>query len=208
MSRWPGDPARAMKPFDSERHGFVLGEGSAFLVLEELSHALGRNARIYCEVLSHGQACDAYNMVALHPGGRGTIQAIERALIAGRINAHTIDWINAHGSATASNDVIESNAIRTAFGSAADTLAVSATKPVTGHLVGATAAIEAVICALAIDKGCVPRPTWRSPTRIAGSTSSAARPATCPCGTCSTSTPASEARPRPSSSENSAASGP
>jgi 3-oxoacyl-[acyl-carrier-protein] synthase II len=156
MSRWTGEPGRAMKPFDTERDGFVLGEGSAFLVLEELSHALARGARIYCEVLAHGQACDAYNMVALHPGGRGTIQCIERALVSGRISAHTIDWINAHGSATPSNDVIEANAIRAAFGPAADGIAVSATKPVTGHLVGATAALEAVICAMAIDRGCIP----------------------------------------------------
>ncbi len=156
MSRWTGDPRRAMKPFDAERDGFVLGEGSAFLVLEELSHALARGSRIYCEVLAHAQACDAYHMVALHPGGRGTIQAIERALLNGRINAHTIDWINAHGSATAANDQIEAAAIRTAFGPAADGVAVSATKPVTGHMVGATAAIEALICALAIQKGCIP----------------------------------------------------
>ncbi len=156
MSRWEGEPARAMKPFDVERDGFILGEGAAFLVLEELSHALARGARIYCEVLAHGQACDAYHMVALHPGGRGTIQAIERALLAGRISASTIDWVNAHGSATLANDVIETAAIRSAFGRAVDRIAVSATKPVTGHMVGATAAIEALICALAIQNGCIP----------------------------------------------------
>ena len=156
MSRWAGEPTMAMKPFDLERDGFILGEGSAFLVLEELSHALARGARIYCEVLAHGQACDAYHMVALHPGGRGTIQAIERALLSGRISENTIDWINAHGSATPANDVIEATAIRKAFGRAADRIAVSATKPVTGHMVGATAAIEALICALAIQKGCIP----------------------------------------------------
>lgn len=156
MSRWTGDPTKSMKPFDLERDGFILGEGSAFLVLEELSHALARGARIYCEVLAHGQACDAYHMVALHPGGRGTIQSIERALLAGRISAGTIDWINAHGSATDSNDVIETAAIRSVFGRAADRIAVSATKPVTGHMIGATAAIEALICALAIHNGCIP----------------------------------------------------
>jgi 3-oxoacyl-[acyl-carrier-protein] synthase II len=156
MSRWSGEPSKAMKPFDIGRDGFVLGEGSAFLMLEELSHALARGARIYCEVLAHGQACDAYHMVALHPGGRGTIQAIERALLAGRLSGRTIDWINAHGSATPANDVIEAAAIRSAFGRAADGIAVSATKPVTGHMVGATAAIEALICALAIQKGCIP----------------------------------------------------
>ena len=156
MSRWTGSPAKAMKPFDVERDGFILGEGSAFLVLEELSHALARGARIYCELLAHGQACDAYHMVALHPGGRGTIQAIERALLAGRTEAGTIDWINAHGSATLANDVIEAAAIRSAFGHSVDRIAVSATKPVTGHMVGATAAIEALICTLAIHNGCIP----------------------------------------------------
>jgi 3-oxoacyl-[acyl-carrier-protein] synthase II len=156
MSRWTGDPAKAMKPFDLERDGFILGEGAAFLVLEELSHALARGARIYCELLAHGQACDAYNMVALHPGGRGTIQAMERALLAGEVSSRSIDWINAHGSATSENDVIEAMAIRSVFGRDTDRIAVSATKPVTGHLVGATAAIEALICALAIQNGCIP----------------------------------------------------
>jgi len=156
MSRHTGDLTKAMKPFDLERDGFVLGEGSAFLVLEELSHALARGARIYCEVLAHGQACDAYHMVALHPGGRGTVQAIERALLSGRISGRTIDWINAHGSATPSNDVVETAAIRSVFGPDVERIAVSATKPVTGHMVGATAAIEALICALAIHNGCIP----------------------------------------------------
>jgi 3-oxoacyl-(acyl-carrier-protein) synthase len=156
MSRWAGDPAKAMRPFDVDRDGFVLGEGAAFLVLEELSHALARGARIYCEVVAHGQACDAHHMVALHPGGRGTIQALERALLNGRVPVDRIDWINAHASATPSNDAIESAAIRSVFGRAADRIAVSGTKPVTGHMVGSTAAIEALICALAIHNGAIP----------------------------------------------------
>jgi 3-oxoacyl-[acyl-carrier-protein] synthase II len=156
MSRCTQDPLKAMKPFDRNRDGFILGEGAAFLVLEELSHALGRNARIYCEMVSNGQACDAFHMVALHPGGRGTVQAMERSLLAGRVSADSVDWINAHGSATDTNDVVEANAIRAVFGHAADRIAVSGTKPVTGHLVGATAAVEALICALAIEHGCIP----------------------------------------------------
>jgi 3-oxoacyl-(acyl-carrier-protein) synthase len=156
MSRFAGDPAKAMKPFDVERDGFILGEGAAFLVLEELSHALARGARIYCEVLAHGQACDAHHMVTLHPEGRGSVQAIERAVLAGRIAHDTLDWINAHGSSTLAGDAIEAAAIRKVFGRDTDRIAVSATKPVTGHMVGATAAIEALICALAIHHGCVP----------------------------------------------------
>jgi len=156
MSKRTESPVRAMRPFDRDRDGFILGEGAAFLVLEELSHALARGARIYCEMVSHGQACDAHHMVALHPGGRGTVQAIERALLAGEVPLDSIDWINAHGSATESNDVVEAVAIRSVFGHAADRIAVSGTKPVTGHLVGATAAVEALICALSIQNECIP----------------------------------------------------
>jgi 3-oxoacyl-[acyl-carrier-protein] synthase II len=156
MSFWKGDPAVAMKPFDRDRDGFVIGEGAAFLVLEELGHALRRGAHIYCEWLGHGQACDAHSIIAVHPEGKGLRRAIERALFAANCDAEQIDYINPHASATVQNDPIESKAIRTVFGAHANRIAISATKPVTGHLMAATAAIEAVICALAVDRAQIP----------------------------------------------------
>ena len=156
MSRAQGDPAKAMKPFDIERDGFVLGEGAAFPGPRRAEPRPCPRGSHLLRGLAHGQACDAHHMVTLHPEGRGSIQAIERALLAGRISHDSLDWINAHGSSTPAGDSIEAAAIRKVFGRATDRIAVSATKPVTGHMVGATAAIEALICALAIQHGCVP----------------------------------------------------
>lgn len=156
MTRRKDDPARAMRPFDKDHDGFVLGEGAAFLVLEEYMHAVARGARIYCEVLGHGQACDAYNIVAIHPDARGAKRAIERALFQARLNPDAIDYVNAHGSATGMGDALETKAIREALGSRARHIPVSGTKPVTGHLAGASAAVEAVVCALALQNGTVP----------------------------------------------------
>lgn len=152
MTREMDNPAVAMKPFDRRRDGFVLGEGATFFILEELSHALSRGARIYAEVVGHGQSCDAHHPVAQHPDGRGTYHAMEKALRQAQMAPSEIDYINAHGSATASNDVIETNAIKRFFGPHARRVAISATKPVTGHLAGATAAIEAAICVLSIQR--------------------------------------------------------
>lgn len=156
MSRRTDEPATAMRPFDRDRDGFVLGEGSAFLVLEELNHALARGANIYCEVIGHGQACDAHSIIGLHPDSRGAISAIRKAFFSAQIDPSKVDYVNAHGSATGSNDVLETNAIVATFGGHAKTVAVSATKPVTGHMAGASAAIEAVVCALSIREGIVP----------------------------------------------------
>jgi 3-oxoacyl-[acyl-carrier-protein] synthase II len=156
MSRRKEDPGAAMRPFDQDRDGFILGEGAAFLVLEELSHALARDARIYCEVVGHGQACDAYSIVNLDPEGKGTIAAIKRALRQAELNPDQIDYINCHGSATQSNDVIETKVIKSVFGARAAKIPLSATKPVTGHLAGAAAAVEAVICATALTHNVVP----------------------------------------------------
>lgn len=156
MTRRQDDPARAMKPFDRDRDGFVLGEGSAFLQLEELGHALARGADIYCEIVGHGQACDAHSIVGLHPEAKGSIAAFRKALYDARLTADHISYINAHGSATGTNDVLESKAINAVLGARARKVPVSGTKPITGHLAGAAAAVEAAICAMAIRHRIVP----------------------------------------------------
>jgi len=152
MSEKGGDPARAMCPFDRSRDGFLLGEGAAFVILEELAHAKGRGARIYAELAGHGRSCEAYHATDPHPEGLGYGRALEKALGQARVHPTEVDYINAHGSATPLNDPIESQAIKRVFKDHAWRLAVSATKPVTGHLMGASGAIETVICALTISR--------------------------------------------------------
>jgi 3-oxoacyl-[acyl-carrier-protein] synthase II len=139
-----------MRPFDKTRDGFVLGEGAAFFVLEDLTHALSRGARIYAEVSGHGRSCEAYHATDPHPEGIGYSRAIEKALRQARVNPDEVDYINAHGSATPLNDPIETRAIKRVFNGHSKRLAVSATKPITGHLMGASGAIETTICALSI----------------------------------------------------------
>ena len=156
MTEQDGVPGRAMKPFDRRRDGFVLGEGSAFFVLEELSHALGRGARIYAELAGHGRSCEAYHATDPHPDGVGYARAMEKALRSARIHPTEVDYINAHGSATPLNDPIETRAIKTVFREHARRISVSATKPITGHLMGASGALETMICALAISRQEVP----------------------------------------------------
>jgi 3-oxoacyl-[acyl-carrier-protein] synthase II len=156
MSEHNDDPPQAMRPFDKTRDGFVLGEGSAFLVLEELSHALARGARIYAEVLGHGRRCEAYHATDPHPEGIGYVQSMEEALRRARISPSGVDYLNAHGSATRRNDPVETLAIKRVFGPGAGRLAISATKPITGHLMGASGAIEAAICVLTIDRQQIP----------------------------------------------------
>jgi 3-oxoacyl-[acyl-carrier-protein] synthase II len=156
MSRNNLDPANAMRPFDRDRDGLVLGEGAGFLILEELSHALARGARIYCEWLGHGQSADAHHLVSIHPEGKGLRRAMERAFLDAGIPTDTVDYINAHGSATEQNDVIETKVIREVFGSHAGRLSVSGTKATTGHLMGASAGLESAIAALSIHRGMIP----------------------------------------------------
>ena len=148
MTRSSDLPHQSMKPFDCRHDGLVLGEGAAFVALEELSHAQRRGAAVYCEVLAHGRSSEAYHPLAPHPEGIGPRQAIERSLRRAGVEAHEVDYVNAHGTATAANDAAESRAIRDTFG--AHGVCVSSTKPVTGHLLGAAGALETVITALAI----------------------------------------------------------
>lgn len=150
LSRRNESPTTAMRPFDRTRDGVLLGEGSAYLVLEELSFALSRGARIYAEILGHGRSCEAYHPVAPHPDGIGYFRAMQKAFRQAGISPDDVDYINAHGTATEANDLVETKAIKRFFGPAAYRLAVSSTKPVTGHLLGAAGALETVVCALAI----------------------------------------------------------
>ncbi|GDY20200.1 3-oxoacyl-[acyl-carrier-protein] synthase 2 [Verrucomicrobiota bacterium] len=156
MTKRNDDPQHSMRPFDRSRDGFLLGEGSAFLVLEELSHALNRGAPIYAEVLGHGRSCEAHHSVAPHPEGVGMYRAMEKALRQARLHASEISYINAHGTATDTNDQVESLAIKKLFGPHARRVAISGTKPVTGHMLAAAGAIETVICALAIKHQILP----------------------------------------------------
>jgi 3-oxoacyl-[acyl-carrier-protein] synthase II len=150
MSTHTGDPREAMKPFDVERSGFVLGEGAGYVVMEELSHALARGARIYAEVLGHGRACEAFHSVAPEPHGEGVVKSIERAMTRSGLDAGEVDYINAHGTATVANDLVETRGIKQYFGNHARRIAVSSTKPVTGHPMAAAGAIETVVTALAV----------------------------------------------------------
>ncbi len=156
MSEWTGEPSRAMRPFDRSRNGFVLGEGAAFLVLEERSHALARGATIYAEIKGHGRTSEAYHATAPHPEGVGYKAAMERALRDARMVPSEISHVNAHGSATKQNDPIESAAIRSVFGAHADRLSVTAIKPLTGHLMGASGAIEAVVTVMTLHTQNIP----------------------------------------------------
>lgn len=145
------DPEHACRPFDGGRDGFVMGEGSGMLVLENLEHAQARGARIYAEVVGYGMTCDAYHMTLPVPGGAGAARAIELALKDGGISPDEVSYINAHGTSTPANDKTETAAIKKALGEEnARRIAISSTKSMTGHLLGGSGGIEAVATALAI----------------------------------------------------------
>jgi 3-oxoacyl-[acyl-carrier-protein] synthase II len=144
------DPAKASRPFDRLRDGFVMGEGSGILILEELEHARRRGAKIYGEFLGAGQTADAFHMTAPSPGGLGASKAVKLALADAHLNPEQIDYINAHGTSTELNDLCETQAIKTAFGAHAYKLAMSSSKSIFGHLLGASGGVEAVMCALTL----------------------------------------------------------
>ncbi|HEX4083702.1 MAG TPA: beta-ketoacyl-[acyl-carrier-protein] synthase family protein [Chthoniobacteraceae bacterium] len=164
MSRWQGEPAQACRPFDLRRDGFVMGEGGASLVIEELEHARQRGAHIYAEVLGYALNNEAYHMTTPLPGGDAVILCMRDALRDAGVAPEQIAYINAHASSTQLNDSNESACIREVFGPHAGRLAVSGTKAYTAHPLGATGAIETVICALAMEHGHLP-PTlnWSEP---------------------------------------------
>jgi 3-oxoacyl-[acyl-carrier-protein] synthase II len=150
------DPSRASIPFDKERNGFVLGEGAGILLLEELEHARKRNAKIYAEVVGYGVTCDAYHMTAPRPDGSGGAKAMAMALSDGGVLPEQVDYINAHGTSTSLNDAGETAAIHSVFGDHAKNLAVSSTKSMTGHMLGAAGGVEAIFTALALQEGFLP----------------------------------------------------
>jgi len=156
MTRWQGPPSQGMKPFDVESDGFVMGEGAAYVVLEELTHALSRGARIYAEVVAQSRACEAYHSMAPHPDGWGVARAMDKAMRAGLLDLAEIDYINVHGTGNEPNDIAETRAIKSVFGPRARRIAVSSTKPITGHPLAAAGAIETVVCALAIHRSAIP----------------------------------------------------
>jgi 3-oxoacyl-[acyl-carrier-protein] synthase II len=150
------DPTRASRPFDRDRDGFVLGEGTGILLLEELEHARQRGARIYAEIVGYGITCDAYHMTAPAPGGEGAVRAIELCLKDAGLQPDQISYINAHGTSTGANDPTETAAIKKALGNNAYQVAVSSTKSMTGHLLGGSGGIEAVATVMAVAEDKVP----------------------------------------------------
>lgn len=150
------NPARACKPFDAHRDGFVLSEGAAALVLETLDHAQARGAPIIAEIIGYGNSNDAFHMAAADEHGAGVARAIRMALRKAGIAPDAVDYINAHGTGTPLNDAVETRAIKTVFGDHAYRLMVSSTKSMLGHMMGAAGAVEALVCALAIQQGRIP----------------------------------------------------
>ena len=150
------DPATASRPFDKERDGFVIGEGSGLLVLETLSHAEARGATILAEIVGYGTTCDAHHITSPTPGGVGGAAAMRLALDDAGLNAESIDYVNAHGTSTPANDSNETAAIKSSLGHRASSIPVSSTKSMTGHLLGGSGGIEAVACVLALQHNAVP----------------------------------------------------
>lgn len=150
------DLDRASIPFDKERNGFVMGEGAGIVVIEELEHAKARGAKILAEIVGYGATCDAYHMTAPCEDGDGAARAMIKAMEEGNVNPNDITYINAHGTSTPANDVGETKAIKVALKDNAYKVSISSTKSMTGHLLGATGAVEAITCVLALQNNFVP----------------------------------------------------
>ena len=146
-SSYNDDPKRASRPFDKDRDGFVLGEGSGTLILEDLEHAKARSAPIYCEVVGYGVTCDANHLTAPHPRGKGAVNAMKMAIAGSGLPPEAFDYVNAHGTSTQLNDATETMAIKEVFGEHAARLKVSSTKSMVGHLLGAAGGVEAIATA-------------------------------------------------------------
>ncbi|MDD5422000.1 MAG: beta-ketoacyl-ACP synthase II [Candidatus Omnitrophota bacterium] len=150
------EPERASRPFDKNRDGFVIGEGAGIVILEELQHAIKRSAKIYCELIGYGMSGDAYHMTAPDPEGDGGVRCMKASIKDAGVKLEDVDYINAHGTSTIYNDRIETLAIKKVFGAHAKKLAISSTKSVTGHLLGAAGGIELIATALALKEGIIP----------------------------------------------------
>ncbi len=150
------DPARASRPFDRDRDGFILGEGAGMLILEELEHARSRRARIYGEIVGYGSTADAFRITDSHDEGRGAIACMREALEGAKLVPEDIDYINAHGTSTAVNDSVETLAIKRVFGDAAYRVPISSTKSMMGHLIAAAGSVEAIVCLLTLRDGVLP----------------------------------------------------
>src|SRR5690606_11040104 len=150
------DPATASRPFDKDRDGFVLGEGAGALILEEYEHAVNRGAKIYAEILGGGMTADAHHITAPHPEGLGAANVMKYALTDAGIGPELVGYINVHGTSTPLGDVAEIRAIQNVFGEKAFDIHVSSTKSMTGHLLGASGAIESIACLIAMKEGFIP----------------------------------------------------
>ena len=150
------EPEKASRPFDKDRDGFVMGEGGGVLVLEELQHARGRSAPIYCELVGYGCTADAHHMTQPHPEGREVARAMRMAMRHAKVDAGDLDYINAHATSTPIGDIFETRAIKLALGPDAFDVAISSTKSMTGHLLGAAGSVELAVCALTVKHGIIP----------------------------------------------------
>jgi len=150
------EPKRASRPFDKDRNGFVMGEGAGVIILEEYEHAKKRGAKIYCELAGYGLTADAYHMSAPMPEGEGAARCMHMAMKHAKVNPQDVDYINAHGTSTPIGDACETKAVKRAFGESAHKVAVSSTKSMTGHLLGAAGAVEMAACVMAMRDGVLP----------------------------------------------------